>query len=97
MQKATEFLTFLEIYNAVTASTVLTRAEKIAVIEQAFDDYNVRLQPGAYHAIAKRLAALPVKDHAQESNPKADNIAPPPAAPRETKGSVVSRSRRANT
>jgi hypothetical protein len=96
MQKTTEFLVFMQLYEAVTRCPELTLAEKTAAIEAASDEFMPRLQPGAYREIVKRLAALPPREHHAESKVKQE----PPATTahsgqrKDTAGRMASRVRR---
>jgi len=96
MLKTADFVAFLNLYDAVAHSSELTLAEKTAAIEIAHDEYCQRAQPVAYRAIAKRLAALPPREHAQDR--QARDLAatsPNPSAPaRSPKGTFLPRSGR---
>jgi len=96
MQKTADFTAFFALYSAVTRSPELTLAEKTAAIECAYDEYVTRITPHAYHAIAKRLAAMPPREHAQDRQ-AGDVAAEKPTAPapaRSAKGTFLPRSSR---
>lgn len=71
------FSAFMDLYHAVLSSPVLTLAEKTSAIEAAYDEFAGRVQPPAFAAIAKRLAATPPREPNAETQSAAKAAAAP--------------------